>query len=45
MDARKAAENGDAHACAQLAMFVYDDSPYARDVGHVEENRRGRHVG
>ena len=34
---RKAAENGLAHSCLQLAGHVYLDTPYAREVGHVGE--------
>jgi hypothetical protein len=34
---RKAAENGYADACVRLAVRMYEDSPYAREVGHVEE--------
>jgi len=34
---RKAAENGYTDASAQLAMRMYGDEPYAREVGHVEE--------
>jgi hypothetical protein len=34
---RKAAEAGHARACEQLAMFMYEDRPYAREVGHVGE--------
>ena len=34
---RKAAENGDAKACSQLAGIMYGDHPYAREVGHVSE--------
>ena len=34
---RKAAENGNADSCAQLATRIYTDTPYAREVGHVEE--------
>jgi len=34
---RKAAENGDACSCAQLAIDMYEDLPSARDVGHVGE--------
>jgi len=37
---RKAAENGDTHACMCLAQFMYGDRPYAREVGHVEEAAR-----
>ena len=32
---RKAAENGDADFCLKLAMCIYKDQPYAREVGHV----------
>jgi TPR repeat protein len=34
---RKAAENGDAKACLRLAQRVYEDAPYAREIGHVGE--------
>jgi len=34
---RKAAENGLADSCVRLAMSVYEDRPYAREVGHVED--------
>jgi len=34
---RKAAENGHAQACLQLAGRMYGDEPYAREVGHVGE--------
>ena len=34
---RKAAENGRASACLQLASRMYGDEPYAREVGHVGE--------
>jgi TPR repeat protein len=34
---RKAAENGHAGACLQLAQHMYLDLPYAREVGHVGE--------
>jgi len=34
---RKAAENGYAHACLDLATQMYLDQPYAREVGHVGE--------
>jgi hypothetical protein len=34
---RKAAANGHAVACLQLANFMYGDLPYAREVGHVGE--------
>ena len=34
---RKAAENGNAVACLRLAMVMYGDHPYAREVGHVVE--------
>jgi len=34
---RKAAENGYAHACLQLACRMYGDQPYAREVGRVLE--------
>jgi hypothetical protein len=35
---RKAAENGLARACLQLAIAMYVNSPYAREVGHVGED-------
>jgi len=35
--ARKAAENGLAQSCLQLAIRMYGDIPYAREVGHVRE--------
>jgi len=34
---RKAAENGLASACLQLATAMYVDHPYAQEVGHVIE--------
>jgi len=34
---RKAAENGRAESCLQLASRMYADWPYAREVGHVGE--------
>jgi len=34
---RKAAENGAADSCLQLAAHMYQDQPYAREVGHVGE--------
>ena len=34
---RKAAENGNARACLNLAARMYTDLPYAGEVGHVEE--------
>jgi len=34
---RKAAENGKVKACAKLALRMYMDLPYARQVGHVGE--------
>jgi len=34
---RKAAENGDADACLLLAVWMYRDLPYAREVGQVVE--------
>ena len=34
---RKAAENGHAGSCLTLAARMYDDRPYAREVGHVGE--------
>jgi len=34
---RKAAENGFARACLDLAGLMYLDQPYAREVGHVME--------
>jgi len=33
---RKAAENGEANECLKLALHVYRDDPYAREIGHVE---------
>jgi len=35
---RKAAENGRASACLQLASRMYRDEPYAREIGHVGES-------
>jgi len=32
---RKAADNGQAVGCLQLAKRMYGDRPYAREVGHV----------
>jgi len=37
---RKAAENGDSKACFTLAVRLYGDQPYAREVGHVGEAAR-----
>ena len=34
---RKAAESGDAPACSKLAGCMYEDRPYAREVGQVGE--------
>jgi len=34
---RKAAENGRTKSCLQLASGMYEDRPYAREVGHVVE--------
>jgi len=34
---RKAAENGHTYACSTLAVRMYLDQPYAREVGHVVE--------
>jgi len=34
---RKAAQNGHAFSCLQLAAHMYLDQPYAREVGHVED--------
>jgi TPR repeat protein len=34
---RKSAQHGNAGACLQLAMRMYGDEPYAREVGHVVE--------
>jgi len=34
---RKAAENGQADACLQLADRMYGDQPYSREVRHVGE--------
>jgi len=33
----KAAENGQANACTQLAQHMYLGLPYAREIGHVGE--------
>jgi hypothetical protein len=38
---RKAAENGLAGACLELANHMYANSPYAREVGHVGEAAAG----
>jgi len=35
---RQAAENGKADSCATLALNMYMDRPYAREVGHVGES-------
>jgi hypothetical protein len=35
---RKAAENGRTDACLTLAALMYADMPYAREVGHVNED-------
>ena len=32
---RKAADNGHAGACLQLALRMYGEEPYAREAGHV----------
>ena len=32
---RKAADTGEANACHNLACGMYEDVPYARDIGHV----------
>jgi len=37
---RKAAENGLADACLELAARMYGHHPYAREVGHVGEAAR-----
>ena len=37
---RKAAENGLADSCLELANRMYGDGPYAREVGHVGEAAR-----
>ena len=37
---RKAAEDGHADACLKLAACMYEDTPYAREVGHVGEAAR-----
>jgi TPR repeat protein len=37
---RKAAENGLALSCLQIAGAMYADIPYAREVGHVGEAAR-----
>ena len=34
---RKVADTGDADACLELALRMYGDEPYAREVGHVGE--------
>jgi len=34
---RRAAENGHADSCGQLAARMYMDGPYAREVGHAGE--------
>jgi len=34
---RKAAETGHTEACFRLAIHMYTDMPYAREVGHVGE--------
>jgi len=34
---RQAAENGLTYSCLQLAIRMYEDQPYAREVGHVGE--------
>jgi hypothetical protein len=34
---RKGAENGHTETCLDLAAWVYQDRPYAREVGHVAE--------
>jgi hypothetical protein len=34
---RKAAENGRNESCCKLAVRMYRDEPYAREVGHVGE--------
>jgi TPR repeat protein len=38
---RKAAENGDTDSCSGLAVDMYRDGPYAREVGHVGEATAG----
>jgi len=38
---RKAGEMGDADACHGLAVFMYEDRPYAREVGRVGEAADG----
>jgi TPR repeat protein len=35
--ALKADENGDAYMCVHIAQWMYQDLPYAREIGHVEE--------
>jgi len=37
---RKPAEIGDAGSCYELAIDMYADKPYAREVGHVGEPAR-----
>jgi TPR repeat protein len=34
---RKAADAGDKDACLDLALCMYADSPYAREIGHLGE--------
>jgi hypothetical protein len=34
---RKAAESGDTESCLQVAVRMYHNRPYAREVGHVLE--------
>jgi len=34
---RQAADSGDANACYNMACGMYEDIPYARDIGHVGE--------
>jgi hypothetical protein len=34
---RKAADNGHTDACRQPAFHIYQDRPYAREIGRVEE--------
>ena len=38
---RKAADNGHAIACSQLAVAMYADHPYAREVGRVGDAAAG----
>jgi TPR repeat protein len=38
---RKAAELGDTKTCLLLAVRMYADRPYAREIGRVEGVRQG----